>query len=171
MSDAIEAAAKALCLATGLDWDSIEDAEDGDGLDSPLGPETKRYFRQWFNAALTAYEAAKGGGVGAWQWHDFSGNWYTVDSARMTLADQEKLAKACAEDHGGRARPLYANPKPDGSALTSPASGERDAWAGSAPFITSESGGGEYAVRVKVHSMDELHVAHTLVLKAFGAKL
>ena len=46
-----------------------------------------------------------------------------------------------------------------------------DTWAGSAPFITSESGGGQYAVRVKVHSMDELHAAHTLILKAFGAKL
>jgi hypothetical protein len=46
--------------------------------------------------------------VVAWQWHDFSGNWYTVDSAvsRTPIEQQEEIARACAEKHGGRVRAL-----------------------------------------------------------------
>lgn len=40
-------------------------------------------------------------------------------------------------------------------------------WETSPPFITSTSGIGELYVTVKVHSMDELHAAHDLVLDAF----
>jgi len=41
-------------------------------------------------------------------------------------------------------------------------------WAQCPPFITSNSGGGSYEVSVTVHSMEELHAAHDLVLKAFS---
>jgi hypothetical protein len=41
-------------------------------------------------------------------------------------------------------------------------------WAARPPFITSNSGDGEYYVAVKVHSMEQLHAAHDLVLKAFS---
>ena len=55
--DRIEAAAEALCRATGLDWDMIPDAAEGDNEDT--GPETRRYFRQWVRPAITAYEEAE----------------------------------------------------------------------------------------------------------------
>jgi hypothetical protein len=41
-------------------------------------------------------------------------------------------------------------------------------WQMSTPFITSTSGHGDYYVTVKVHSLQELHAAHDLVLKAFS---
>jgi hypothetical protein len=41
-------------------------------------------------------------------------------------------------------------------------------WAKCPPFITSNSGGGSYDVTIKVHSIEELHAAHDLVLKAFS---
>ena len=45
----------------------------------------------------------------AWQWSDFSGKWYTVDTARMSLAEQEELARAVAKERGGRVRPCFAS--------------------------------------------------------------
>ncbi|MDB5531571.1 MAG: hypothetical protein JWR51_4674 [Devosia sp.] len=45
--------------------------------------------------------------------------------------------------------------------------GEID-WQASPPFITSTSGFGDYYVTVKVHSIEELHAAYDLVLKAFS---
>lgn len=52
-------------------------------------------------------------GVVAWQWSDRNGMWYAVDSNtdRMSLADQEELARAVASSNGGTARPLYADPR------------------------------------------------------------
>lgn len=41
-------------------------------------------------------------------------------------------------------------------------------WTASPPFVTSTSGSGEYYVTVKVHSIEELHAAYDLVLKAFS---
>lgn len=46
----------------------------------------------------------------AWQWSDFSGKWYMVDTARLALADQEELARHAAVEHSGRIRPLFASP-------------------------------------------------------------
>jgi hypothetical protein len=48
----------------------------------------------------------------AWQWSDFSGNWYTVDTnlSRMSLSEQEGIAIASAAAHAGRVRPLFASP-------------------------------------------------------------
>lgn len=48
--------------------------------------------------------------------------------------------------------------------------GDREAtdWDKSPPFITSITGFGTYEVNIKVHSLDELHAAHDLVLKAFS---
>jgi hypothetical protein len=48
----------------------------------------------------------------AWQWSDFSGNWYTVDTnlSRMSLSAQEGIAIASAATHAGRVRPLFASP-------------------------------------------------------------
>lgn len=45
----------------------------------------------------------------AWQWSDFSGNWYTVDTnlSRVSRSQQEGIAIACAASHEGRVRPLY----------------------------------------------------------------
>lgn len=40
-------------------------------------------------------------------------------------------------------------------------------WQQSPPFITANSGNDKYAVVVTVHSMEELHAAHDLVLAAF----
>lgn len=57
----LEAGAKALCLATGLDWDSIPETAEGDDKDT--GPETRRYFRQWFKPALTAALAVGDEGI------------------------------------------------------------------------------------------------------------
>ena len=44
----------------------------------------------------------------AWQWSDFSGRWYTPPTAVMTVAEQEVMARAKAEDAEGRVRALYA---------------------------------------------------------------
>jgi len=89
----------------------------------------------------------------------------------MLEAGMDSLAQSTGEPLSFIVRDVLFAYRAMVAAYLAKASGERDAWAGSAPFITSESGGGEYAVRVKVHSMDELHAAHTIVLKAFGAKL
>lgn len=67
----IEAGAKALCLATGLDWDSIPETAEGDDKDT--GPETRRYFRQWFKPALTAALAV--GDEGMWE------GWRPIETA------------------------------------------------------------------------------------------
>lgn len=45
----------------------------------------------------------------AWQWSDFSGKWYTPDTAGLSLHEQEGIAQACAAKHGGRVRALYTN--------------------------------------------------------------
>lgn len=41
-------------------------------------------------------------------------------------------------------------------------------WDKSPPFITSISGFDTYEVNIKVHSLEELHAAYDLVLKAFS---
>lgn len=41
-------------------------------------------------------------------------------------------------------------------------------WEEVPPFITSISGSDTYEVNIKVHSLEELHAAHDLVLKAFS---
>lgn len=41
-------------------------------------------------------------------------------------------------------------------------------WHERPPFITSISGFDTYEVNIKVHSLEELHAAHELVLKAFS---
>src|SRR5690554_4620520 len=54
------------------------------------------------------------GEVVAWQWSDFSGKWYTVDTNtdRLSEQDQEELARSCAKTHEGRVRPVFASPSP-----------------------------------------------------------
>ena len=41
-------------------------------------------------------------------------------------------------------------------------------WRETPPFITAQSGGGTYQVVIKVRSMEQLHAAHDLVLKAYS---
>lgn len=48
--------------------------------------------------------------VVGWQWSDFSGKWYTVDTARLSIDEQEELARLVAGKYDGRVRPLYASP-------------------------------------------------------------
>lgn len=110
MSDAIEAA----CRAHSPQWGGID-------------PEIQRYAREQMRAAITAYEAAKGGGVAsidglppgirAWEYQDADGNWnLCVDSEHKLSLERE----ATFYGTGPVAfRPLFA--------LASPASGERDA--------------------------------------------
>jgi hypothetical protein len=46
----------------------------------------------------------------AWQWSDFSGKWYTPDTSRLTLDEQEAVARAAAAEHEGRLRAVFASP-------------------------------------------------------------
>lgn len=73
---------------------------------------------------------------------------------RALEADGEKLRQLTGEDHG---------PFDVAGAVTHPVD-----WHRSPPFITSLSGDGKYEVSIKVHSIEELHAAHDLVLKAFS---
>ena len=183
MSDAIEAERKRAIAA--IHW--VFNADGTVGERAMAQEAIHKINDPTFMPAITAYEAAKGVGVGVKPLEWITDEFRSMECAASILGTYsvwEISGTGCYLRPDARAGVLVGTTIEDAkaaaqadhdtrvlSALTSPASGERDAWAGSSPFITSESGGGEYAVRIKVHSMDELHAAHTIVLKAFGAKL
>jgi hypothetical protein len=73
--------------------------------DKPYGPETVTAWNS------RSHREAETGVAVAWQWSDFSGKWYTIDTARLTAEEQETMARAIAEAHEGRVRPLFAAPQ------------------------------------------------------------
>jgi hypothetical protein len=94
-------------------------------LDLPPSIQSQRNLRS-INAMHKAADfiASHTEGAGAepvaWQWSDFSGKWYTVDTARLSLGEQEELARDIAKKHEGRVRPLYAPTLPGDVVVESP---------------------------------------------------
>lgn len=99
----IEAAAEALCRATGLDWDTIPDAAEGDNEDT--GPETRRDFRRWVRPAITAYEAAKNPPANGVAWYAL----HSKTGVHVGLwADKSIPERLLADYPGGTITTLYS---------------------------------------------------------------